>query len=341
MDLIEVITYLPVLILSIADTSANLIFESEDVAGQALRSLSISFNGDLPNSLQLRTAKSMSAHPSTELQVRMATATDRKPPRAHERSRFYMMHPEHDPREQRRVDSRTRNNGDRKGRLARRRRSIERNHFDESMYDDGSAAVARRGRLSRSSFSSGSMRNTSHSRGRSRSASPGRNNRRNARRRTPPPRRSGADTRAMAKSENVGKELFPNGASANKTAAANIKKELFPHLKAGISALHRRNNSIDATHDPTSDVLSAKLSSKMVTPLVDGANDAFPLRSDSIEQKSSGFSIKGAAAVPQDKGFSIRGAAEQKVKELFPSKVNNKGKELFANRTRNRADMFY
>ena len=94
------------------------------------------------------------------------------------------------------------------------------------------------------------------------------------------------------------------------------------------------------------------MSSKMVTPLVDGANDSFPLRSDSINidqptrpkekdiKKNGGFSIKGAAKA-QDQGFSIKGTAESRVKELFPSKVSNKGKELFANRARNRADMFY
>ena len=258
------------------------------------------------------------------------------------------MHPEHDPREQRRQDSGTRRSGNRRNdRPARRRRSIERNHFDVSMYDDDSDALAKRGRKSRSSFSSNSMRDDDDLRDRDRSASPGKkNDRRRHRRRTPPPRYSRKDPQPVVNKENFGKELFPNGAAANRTAAANVKKELFPHLKAGASALHRRTNSIDATHDPTSDVLASSMSSKIAIPFVDGASDPFPLRSDGlgvesdVVQKDAGFSIKGAAKV-QDQGFSIKGAAESRVKELFPSKVNNKGKELFTSRVRNRADMFY
>ena len=335
-----------------SDTSANLVFEDATIAQEALASFSVTFNGELPNQLQLRTAKNSSTQSTMEIQVRIAVTTDRKPPRAHERSRFYMMHPEHDPREQRRQDSRGRRNSSRRNdRISKRKRSIERNNFDVLMYDDDSDARAKRGRHSRSSFSSNTTRSDSHYRGRS--ASPGRRTRRrHDRRRSPPPRYARVDPSPAARRENLGKELFPNGGtSANKTAAVNIKKELFPRLKSGTSALHRRTNSIDATHDPTSDALSASLS-KMVTPLVDGANDSFPLRSDSINieqlarpkekdvQKNGGFSIKGAAKV-QDQGFSIKGTADSRVKELFPGKVNNKGKELFVNRERNRADMFY
>ena len=336
-----------------SDTSANLVFEDATIAQQALASFSVTFNGELPNQLQLRTAKNYSAQPTAAILARIATITDRKPPRAHERSRFYLIHPEHDPREQRRQDSRGRgNSGHRNDRNSKRKRSIERNHFDVSMYDDDSDTRAKRGRHSRSSFSSNTTRNDSHHRGRSASPEQRRRQRRD-RRRTPPPRYARDDPNPAARRENLGKELFPNGTtSANKTAVVSVKKELFPHLKLGNSALHRRTNSIDATHDLTSDVLSASMSSKMVTPLVDGANDSFPLRSDSINvdqptrpkekdiNKNGGFSIKGAAKV-QDQGFSIKGTAESRVKELFPSKVSNKGKELFANRARNRADMFY
>ena len=331
-----------------------MVFDNETIAQQALGSFSLIFNGELPNQLQLRTAKNFSTKPSAELQIRLAVITDRKPPRAHERSRFYMMHPEHDPREQGWQDSRGRKNGSRRNdRNFKRRRSIERNHFDVSMYDDDSDALARRGRHSRSSFSSASSLSYNRDTDRNRSASPGRNiRRRRDRRRTPPPRHNRNSSHQAPRHENTGKELFPNGSTSNKTTAANIEKELFPHLKPANSSLHRRMNSIDATHDPTSDVLSSTLSSKMVTPLVDGANDreSFPLRSDSInieqpsrareKDKEMGFSIKGAAKV-QDQGFSIKGTAESRVKELFPSKVKNKGKELFGNRVRNRADMFY
>ena len=50
-------------------------------------------------SLRLRTAKTLSNHPESVIQVRAAVKTDRKKHRAHEASRFYLMHPEHDPRE--------------------------------------------------------------------------------------------------------------------------------------------------------------------------------------------------------------------------------------------------
>ena len=152
---------------------------------------------------------------------------------------------------------------------------------------------------------------------------------------------------------NRGKELFPNGlqgaAIKNKAAAANIKKELFPHLmKAGGSlAFHRRTNSIDATYDTTTDALALNMAGAMSVPFADGAADGkSKLRSDAFRHVPSqvdngidGFNIKGAA------GISIRGTAaksEARVKELFPNKLSNKGKELFAGvRDRKRADMFY
>jgi hypothetical protein len=218
----------------------------------------------------------MSSHSEVELQVRIAITTDRKPPRAHERSRFYMMHPEHDPREQRRQDSTLNKRG---GRTRDRSASPTR----------GRSAYNRRDR-SRSPIS------------------------RNSR-----------------------KELFPNGPQSDKNqiAAKNIKKELFPYLKSGTTPLHRRRNSIDAVND-TSDELATNMSSSINVPLMDGSNE-FPLHSDILERKEEGLNIKGAA------GLSIKGAAntEAKVKELFPAKVGNKGKELFGNRARKRADMFY
>lgn len=377
------------------DTSANLVFADPDIALEALTSLSVTFNSSLPHNLQLRSAKPSSAHPSLDLQVRIATTTDRKPLRAHARSRFYMMHPEHDPREHRRQDSSTprTNNSRRSDRSSRRRRSVERNRFDESLYDDTSEARnrataprahhrrSRRG--SRSSISSNLHSSRSDSRARDRSASPTRANnaRRTDRRRTPPPmRHSRTNPNPATQRENLGKELFPNGApsssttTSNKAAASTIKKELFPHLKSrshpSSSSFHRRTQSIDVTHDTnttTSEALASSLATKMVTPLVDGVGSdeasSFPLRSDGMRVKNTststdtrsrtvassnvGFNIRGTASMnsSQGIGFTIRGTAEQRVKELFPVKVGNKGKELFANKNkgmeRKRADMFY
>src|SRR5271168_3158788 len=81
----------------IDDTSANIPYERADLALEALRSFVESPPSDFDISqLQLLPAKPSSTHPSASLQVRLAVQSDRKKPRAHEASRFYMMHPEHD-----------------------------------------------------------------------------------------------------------------------------------------------------------------------------------------------------------------------------------------------------
>lgn len=326
------------------DTSANLIYDNEEIADQALRALTLPFNGDLLPIFQLRSARSFPSKPTSELQVRIAAITDRKPPRAHERSRFYMMHPEHDPREQHRRDSTSRRG--RSDRRPRRRRSYEDNAFPASMYDDDPNAGNSPHSYSADRNGASRSRRRSRSRSPNRSASPS-SKRGNFRRRDrSPPRRE-------IKASNRGKELFPTSlrttATKNKAAAANIKRELFPHLmkSGGSTALHRRTNSIDATYDTTTDVLASNMAGAMSVPFVDGTADGnSKLRSDSLRQVASqtdngdeGFSIRGAA------GFSIRGSAsksEARVKELFPDKVNNRGKELFAGlRERKRADMFY
>lgn len=309
-----------------ADTSANLAYDDALIASEALHALTVTFNGSMPHELQLRNGKSFSSKPTVELQVRLATTEDRKTSRAHERSRFYMMHPEHDPRERTRGDPEYR-----KRRYPRRRRSVENNRFDVSLYDDRDA------RSSSSRSYSSDHRGSRNSRpqrrrNRDRSASPSGATSDYRRRDRPPPK--------APQVENKGKELFPAGTKID-VVANNAKKELFPQRKSGATALHRRNNSIDATHDFTTDVLSSSLSKTMSVPFLDGSTDNIGrgLRSDSMIKKTDGFSIRGAA------GFSIRGAAaantEAKVKELFPVRISNKGKELFTSRVRKQAEEFY
>ena len=230
------------------------------------------------------------------------------------------------------------------------------------MYDDDTE----RPRAGRSTRRSSHSSLSSHGRdsyrpdrrSRARSASPSRLSRRTDRQRSPPPY-STRDPHPF-NAANLGKELFPDKAS-NKTAALKIKKELFPSkvgggtggvlsgpssskreqpkkelfpMKTG-QAFHRRTDAVDATDSTT-----ALFHSSMTVPFSDGAgDDKYPLRSDGIEE--GGFSIKGAAKTA-DKGFSIRGAATARpIKELFPLQLGNQGKELFAEKKRNRADMFY
>ncbi|MCJ1283754.1 hypothetical protein MMC26_003085 [Xylographa opegraphella] len=379
------------------DTSANIVYGAPSTAEEALASFSLQSDGDIAllHPLQLRAAKPLSTHPGSDLKVRIAVTTDQKRPKAYESSRFYLMHPEHDPRERRMRGSRAGDEYRRKrygNEEHRRRRNIDvAEGFTASMYDDDADAVAGRcgtssRRNSRSSLSSGTgsggrvgsyrPKNNHHPRSRDRSASPDRDGRdRHVRKRTPPPRYESRDPYPFPQA-NRNKELFPakaatvdvghqiRGISANskelfpnKKAATNLKKELFP-LKAGIS-IHRRSDAFDAA-DETADLFA----NGMTVPFVDGAvdqstnngrlrpTDPDPIAEDLENLERGGFSIKGASK-QVDKGFSIRGTANgvssgSAVKELFPVKVGNAGKELFAERLhgrggkRNRAeDMFY
>ncbi|OAX79387.1 hypothetical protein ACJ72_06294 [Emergomyces africanus] len=137
----------------IDDTSANIVYSSTDVGLQALGTFSQQNSEEDPSplpSLRLRTAKSLSTHPESVLQVRSAVKTDRKRQRAHESSRFYLMHPEHDPRERMRkefADRRRNGRRDDSGSDYSRRRFDDKEHrrrrdrakdenFTDNMYDD-------------------------------------------------------------------------------------------------------------------------------------------------------------------------------------------------------------
>ena len=291
----------------IDDSSANIIFETSASAIMALNMLSFrSFDNDESiSSLQLRTAKKYSAHPETELQIRMAVLTDQKRPRAHEASRFYMMHPEHDPREKRRRMGRNESRRNRYGdeEHQRRKQNDEDQGFSANMYDDDADALAARAqgrRSSTSTLSSEGRRSdrrkdsyrpnrTDRRRLRDRSASPVRESEkqdgsRSQKRRTPPPPYCSRDPHPFPK-KNEGKELFPSISRSskpgsdqpsavfgvkelfpNKTAAAAFKKELFP-LKSGTS-VHRRSDAFDAA-DETADLFATG----MTVPFVDGSSD--------------------------------------------------------------------
>lgn len=354
----------------IDDTSANFVYNSTEIGLRALEEftqLSSDENISLFPSLQLRNAKSLSTHPESVLQVRSAVVTDRKRPRAYEASRFYLMHPEHDPRERiRREFGDRRRRGRRDTRIDdssgdyRRRRFDDEEHrrrkdndvnFTSSMYDDNPES-GRESKRNYELFPSDSDRSTG--RVRDRSASPDRlysdrhqtGSRRRFRDRSP---RMNCD-RDLFSRENTGKELFPSRTNSsdegagvrelfpNKTTSSYLKKELFPNKTS--TSNHRRSDAFDAA-DETADLFA----SRITVPFVDGASCAggrlerngksnvelFPEPAE-----KNGINIRGAAAGGQgmsirgaSQGISIKGAAS--VRELFPHKfTGNEGKELFS-----------
>lgn len=137
----------------IDDTSANVVYETAEMAASALAAFSLVDSEKLPliSSLQLRAAKPLSTRPEAKLEVRLAVAQDRKQPGARERSRFYLFNPEEDRGEQRHRDkdrrprgrpNRDDEHGDyRRRRYDRREQDRRRNGdedggFDAKMYDD-------------------------------------------------------------------------------------------------------------------------------------------------------------------------------------------------------------
>lgn len=286
----------------IDDTSANIVFDTPATTSDALNQLSLdlSTNTSLPPT-QLRAAKAFSNYPESRLEIRIAFSTDQKKPRAHEASRFYMMHPEHDPREKRRRDPSSRSHEYKRrrydGKEHRRRKELDDNQgFSPGMYDDGPVshkAGSRRTSFStHSSFVSSDDRNTdgqlyprrrrgdyyrpeklsgSGGASRDRSASPGqRLEMRNGRRRTPP-RAYHTRHSSPAPASNSGKELFPSSSVMNINRKPN-GRELFPN-KNSASALKKElfpNKAVVSNHrrsdafdaaDETADLFATGLTS--------------------------------------------------------------------------------
>ncbi|CAD0017418.1 unnamed protein product, partial [Aureobasidium pullulans] len=321
----------------IDDTSANLIYESAEAASEALNALS-----DLPDGaaqhvapLQMRKAKALPSNSEAELYIRQATLADKKAPRAHERSRFYLMNPDHDPRE-RKADYDNRRRGPRRD---NRQRPEAAKPFDVNMYDDAEETpalsyddeddrrnVRRRDERPRRPRGGDLFAGKDTGRLRDRSASPVRDGdgrygfdqeqpeRRTARRRTISPAPRKKDLMAPARASKGPIELLP--AKGGKTFGLDTpltstsppkrNRELFPNKSSRSN--HRRSDALDAGETA------------------------------SIRQ-SGGFSIRGSAQVDVP-GFSIRGASREVnpvVKELFPSKFSNgEPNDLFADKMRDR-----
>ena len=133
----------------IDDTSANLVFSTDEAASEALLSFSLApetYTAGADSLLQLTQANLLSPHPHTDLHVRMALSTDVKQPRAHDASRFYLLNPDKDPRERRHKHDDRRGGRRNQDRRPKRRREEEEDDtpFDESMYDDAPTSLSTR-----------------------------------------------------------------------------------------------------------------------------------------------------------------------------------------------------
>lgn len=280
----------------IDDTSANLIYDTEVAAAEALNAFSAE---EVLDPLQLRQAKRLSTHRDLELLVRQAIVADVKAPGAKDRSKFYLFRKEWDPdnpdnirpdnRKRRRVDE---DRGDSKYRRRdygddqhHRRGSRSEKVFHEDMYgDDPQAGDESR----RNSHSSGSeyvrrqvkydedlLANKERGRLRNRSASPNRDEdgrfgfdevqprRRTARPRSPTPRniRAGRDNRGAR--DNLRKELFPDKRSS--TALTNehtngISRDLFSNRPSS------SNSSRELFPDRVNGAVHRRQSAKDLTP---------------------------------------------------------------------------
>lgn len=229
----------------INDTSANLVFNSTSTAQDALASLSaieIADPTQLPI-LECVPAKSYTAKPEVELQVRFALSSDKKKAGASSRSRFYLLHPEYDPEERfRREHTNRAKYRDRDGASGRRRRDMERRRlsqediiFDESFYDDKEPEETTRpshGRSQTKELFPGRRRGD---RLRSRSASPSiaddRSNRNRAR---------ALQVKQQLITREDRRELFPSKISTSSTKLAQLDQ-----LEAATKATSLDNTAAD------------------------------------------------------------------------------------------------
>ncbi|KAH6890003.1 hypothetical protein B0T10DRAFT_44903 [Thelonectria olida] len=315
----------------IDDTSANLIFSSEPTARDAIVALSavpvadataLAIGETLP-------AKPFEGKPETNLHIRFAVLSDRKEAGAALRSRYYLLHPEHDPEERRRRhqenrsryrdrDGDYRRDGDRREHGRQRRHSDEDvETFEASMYDDTPRARSRRG-------SDTEDRPRPYARENRGKELFGDN--RPRRNRSASPRRDGDGDDLMADRA---------GSSGNRVRARTLKdrissdngaKELFPTRGSGSgsrggSRLDQLEQAIGSAHLKEED-----------RPKIVAVPDA---------TSSGAFNIRGIANQRGDgDGFAIKGAASgTQARELFPDRFGggNVGKELFdGNRTKRR-----
>ncbi|EMT66364.1 hypothetical protein ACKRZS_009273 [Fusarium odoratissimum] len=303
----------------IDDSSANLLFPSEPTARDAIVALSsvpvadataLAIGETLP-------AKPFEGKPEISLQVRFAIQSDKKEVGAALRSRYYLLHPEHDPEERRRRNQenrsryRDRDDGYHRGGEGRRRRASDDDveTFEASMYDDAPRPTRRR--------------RDSDIEERPRSYA-----RENQGKELFSGRKSQRDRSASPRRDNDGDDLMGERASSsgNRTRARDLKdrisgsnnsKELFPTKKSikqfgggNLDTLERAIGSARLKDEDRPKIVSV--------PNARGDGNSFNIRGMASQQGSG-------------EGFAIKGAASANARELFPTKLgsNNTGKELF------------
>ncbi|OAA44938.1 hypothetical protein NOR_03692 [Metarhizium rileyi] len=299
----------------IDDTSANLVFDSESTARDAITALSAIPVVDVtvlaPG--EILPAKPFDGKPEISLHVRFAFDDDKKQAGAALRSRYYLLHPEHDPEERRRRHQenrpRYRDRDDhfrRHGGRQRRNSDDDVETFEASMYDD----IPRPSRSRRDSAPEVNPRSyVEENRGKELFM-----NKSSRRDRSASPRRDGDGDAQM---DDLDRSSHRNRTQARslktRLVADNSSKELFPTKAKGRGGqLDQLENSIG----------SARLEDQDLPKVVDTTK----------VQAGGSLNIRGLAneRAGAGPGFSIRGAASASAQELFPGKLgmSNAGKEL-------------
>lgn len=283
----------------IDDTSANVVYNTEEAAAEALKAFS-DLSESIPEQLSLlqsRRAKPLSSHPDTDLEVRLATGADVKAPRAHERSRFYLMNPDHDPRERKRdYDDRSRRGGRRPDNRRNRTRDEPQQRFHVNMYDDDVGGAPEPGEVDRPRRTQDNdnrrrrptrandedlFANKSNGRLRDRSASPVREadgrfgfdddqpKRRQARPRSFSPPARTRDLHQSTETSNAALELFPGKGRAsaldNSMADDSSAIELFPNKQSSPPKRNRElfPNKTQHSNHRRSDALNSEESTRV------------------------------------------------------------------------------
>lgn len=297
------------------DTSANLVFTSDSTAREAIVAISAIEIADataLPAG-EFLLAKPLEGKPEVTLHVRFALSGDKKQPGAALRSRYYLLHPEHDPEERRRKQPesrsryRDRDDGYRRGGGRRRRNSDDEvETFEASMYDDAPSSAKRR-RSSDADDRRKSFARENHGK----ELFAGRSQRRD---RSASPSRDRDGDAAMDSFASSSRNRSSARSIRERIAGSNGSKELFPSKASGRGGqLDRLEDAIGSAHLRDED-----------RPKIVSIPDV---------TKDGSLNIKGLASQSgvATGGFNIRGAAN--ARELFPSKLgsSNSGKELFDN----------
>lgn len=339
----------------IDDSSANVVWDRSVSVGEILALFS-----SIPNpAIATTEARFAKAHPSraeAQLFVRQALVGDKKIKGARDRSRFYLMHPEHDP-ETRRRDTR----GD--SHRSTRREPVPKS-FTADMYDDEAESSGSEAKpVARPSRENDSRSSSQRQRGKELFDRRDDANRLNGRRRSPnrdgdgrfgfsdvQPARRTARARSRSRSptmttrpdrdmpSNAGKELFPSGGSAGRELftdhsqvkkSSGSRKDLFPDYDVA----RKKSRLEDSTsggilsrrtfdNDDEDEVIDSGISIK---------GNASTWEEDISIKGRGGISIKGSAA--RDDISILDAARKNKVKELFPDydrkTRENSGKELF------------